>query len=363
MHKIFYTLFLMLALSFWGVEAQTKVEKHTDTGGKKSLGVVYSLPETKIRLHLLVEKKVSTPGIYARFSRQHLGLEAISVARTLYELKGIRLETYGIPDRDKVYHVQFKEGSVAPFVMLTEDGLLCAINTEYTPNEIQPFAEEIRKAEEANVRRSEPSFSPEYLQATSPQKRAEIVAREIHTLREARTSIVSGEAEQSFPDGQALKLALDNINAQERALSELFTGYTTSTLERITIDNLSGDSISNSVAFRFSEMEGVLDKEDLSGEPIYMGVKIEDQAPALTPKEAEKAEKSLKGIVYNRPGRVEITLRRDGKILLQEKVYIAQLGTKEALAPALFNNKKHAPAVIRLTFFPATGALERIYEQ
>ncbi|MDO4789361.1 MAG: DUF4831 family protein [Porphyromonas sp.] len=363
MHKIFYTLFFVLILSFQGLEAQTKVEKHTDVGGKKSPGVVYSLPQTKVRLHLLVEKKVSTPGIYARFSRQHLGLEAISVARTAYELRGVQLEAYGVPDKNKVYHIQFKEGSTAPFVMLTEDGLLCAINTEYTPNKAEPFAEQIRKEEEQKVFRKEPAFSPEYLQATSPQKRAEIAAREIHSLREARTSIVSGEAEQSFPDGQAMKLALDNISTQERALAELFTGYTTSTLERITVDNLSVDSVSNSVAFRFSVMEGVLDKDDLSGEPVYMQVKIEDEAPVLTPKEAEKAEKALKGIVYNRPGRVEITLKRNGKTLLQEKVYIAQLGTKEALAPALFNNKKNAPAVIRLTFFPATGALERIYEQ
>ena len=46
-----------------------------------------------------------------------------------------------------------------------------------------------------------------------------------------------------------------------------------------------------------------------------MNLKAIDRAPVLDPKEAEKKEKSLKGIIYNVPGKASIEISMNKKTL------------------------------------------------
>ena len=140
--------------------------------------------------------------------------------------------------------------------------------------------------------------------AGSVTRQAEVAARQIYKLRETRMDILSGEADNMPPDGEAMKIVLQQLTDQEQALTALFVGEkhrkTTFHETRIVPD----DDLDREVLFRFSEKLGLLDPDDLGGTPIYLSLHAINRAPALDPKEAEKKEKAMKGIIYNVPGKV-----------------------------------------------------------
>ena len=113
------------------------------------------------------------------------------------------------------------------------------------------------------------------------------------------------------------------------------------------------------ILFRFSEHLGVVDADDLGGQPVYMNLKAIERAPQLDPKEAEKKEKSLKGIVYNVPGKAGIEIFTSRKSLYKGEAQITQFGTQEALAPVMFEDKK---APVKVYFYPETVAIKQIIQ-
>ena len=79
----------------------------------------------------------------------------------------------------------------------------------------------------------------------------------------------------------------------------------------------------------------------------------------LDPKEAEKKEKSLKGIVYNVPGKAAVELYSARKTYFKGEAQITEFGTREALAPVMFEDKK---APVKVYFYPETGAIKQIIQ-
>ena len=62
------------------------------------------------------------------------------------------------------------------------------------------------------------------LQSQSSAKRAELAAQRIYELRQSRNDLITGQADQMPPDGEAMKLVMDQIAAQEAALTAMFIG-------------------------------------------------------------------------------------------------------------------------------------------
>ena len=75
--------------------------------------------------------------------------------------------------------------------------------------------------------------------------------------------------------------------------------------------------------------------------------------------EAEKKEKSLKGIIYNVPGKASIEISMNKKTLYKGEAQITQFGTREGLAPIMFEDKK---APVKVYFYPETGAIKQIIQ-
>ena len=78
----------------------------------------------------------------------------------------------------------------------------------------------------------------------------------------------------------------------------------------------------------------------MGGTPVYMNLKATERAPILDAKEAEKKDKSLKGIVYNVPGKASIEILMNKKTLYKGEAQITQFGTREGLAPVMLDDKK-----------------------
>ena len=63
--------------------------------------------------------------------------------------------------------------------------------------------------------------------AGSTAKQAEVAAKQIYRIRESRMNILTGDADNLPPDGEAMKLVIQQLEEQEKALTNLFTGIRT----------------------------------------------------------------------------------------------------------------------------------------
>ena len=98
-----------------------------------------------------------------------------------------------------------------------------------------------------------------------------------------------------------MKLVIEQLEAQEKALTNLFTGIISKETANYDVTIIPNEDLEKEVLFRFSSKLGIVDADDLGGAPIYMNLKTTEKAPVLDPKEAEKKEKAMKGIIYNVP--------------------------------------------------------------
>lgn len=337
--------------------AQTKVVKKS-AAKSNNFGITYSLPKTTLIINAELVKVTSKAGPYYKYAEKYLGVkDAVTEDNVYYELGKLTVENKGIPDPDNTFIVEFKAGTTAPYACLTEEGLICTINAEYENG--TSAAIPAKKNPQGTETADASVYTEELLMAGSVSKQAEVAAKQIYRIRESRMNILTGEADNVPPDGEAMKLVIKQLEDQEKALMNLFVG--TKTLENSVYSTTivpMGD-IEKDVLFRFSRLLGIVKADDLGGTPVYLSLKAIERAPELDPKEAAKKEKSMKGIIYNVPGKAELDITMNKKSLFKGEVQVVQFGTQENLAPVMFEDKK---APVKVFFYPETGAIKQIIQ-
>lgn len=341
---IFSTLLLATTAA-----AQTEVTVGVMNG--KDYGVTYVLPKTEIEFVLQTTKHTYTPGEFSKYADRYLRLNNVSAEPEVYwTLDKIQTRVAGVPDKDNVYFVKLKDKTVAPLMELTQDGIVRSINMPFSGQQDNQSAKPATAAETSIDPRS--FLTEEILMTNSSAKMAELIAKEIYSIRESKNALLRGEADNMPKDGAQLKLMLDNLNQQERAMTEMFSG-TIKDEPKTVIIRLTPKEIKNEVAFRFSKKLGVVAKDDLAGDPYYISI-----TNLNTPDLSNVAEnkKKLEGVAYNVPGRAQVILTQNNKKLFDEELPITQFGTIEYLAPVLFNKS----STVKVLFDTATGGLIKV---
>lgn len=355
-----YRLIVVLVLSFvlWGSSAAQRVERY-NVAALNDNRVVYALPLTKLYLQVELEKVVEHPGELSLYAERFLGsTDAILEPATRFVLNTIKLGAYGVADPDQKYTIDFKRNSTATNVSLTEEGVLVGINCN--TSEVVGLPEGKKAIIKSTDEYSSRMLPPEYIQATTTAAKAQILADEIYRTRESRNLVISGESEQPFADGQALKIAVERLDQRERAFMELFNGTRQKADGIEIVADLSATEEGRRVVARFSEQVGLLPLDDLRGEPIYLDLEIVEQAPPLEERELSRLQKRLeKGITYRVPGLVKATVSFRGERIALQEIPVAQLGSLEALDMVLFTTKgKNASA----EFYTSNGGLKEVRE-
>ncbi|MBO4549442.1 MAG: DUF4831 family protein, partial [Bacteroidaceae bacterium] len=203
-------------------------------------------------------------------------------------------------------------------------------------------------------------MTQEILAAGSTAKMAELCAQEIYDIRDSKNALVRGEAENTPKDGAQLKLMLDQLDKQASVLESLFSGSKQTDTEVFSFFYDPIEETDHEVLFRFSEKLGVLDFENLAGEPVIISVKAMEAIPTAVPNEetAKKRAKMEHGVYYNIPVRTKIKVTYDGQEFVNMETPMAQFGIVEILSNALFDKK----TTTQVTFFQATGGTKDIME-
>ena len=360
MKRIGIFFYIFFAVNF--LSAQTNVLKMSATKST-DFGITYFLPKTVLTVHVNYSKTTKKAAPFARYAEKYLGIKDQAVVfddQIFYTLNTIAVGSKGVVDKDAAYLVEFKSKTTSPFVYLTKDGLICTINAEYLPESINNNKiTTAHPASDLSTMLSHSVYTEEYLRAGSVTKMAEVAAKQIYKLRESRTDLLTGNAENAPRDGEGMKIVLSNLDAQEKALVELFTGTTSVESFDAEFEEEPHSDINKKVLFRFSKYFGIVDADDLSGNPVYINIKNLGNPEPQELFDPKRKTKEPQSIVYNVPGKAMVEVLYGINSMYKNTLSIVQFGSKQILAPSLFDDKK---VPVKIYFYPETGAIKQIIQ-
>ena len=347
----------LMVVAAVGVQAQTEVSEFRP--GVTVDGVNYFLPKTRLRMVIVADKAVTTPGEFAAYSNRYLRLADVpTVESTEWTVRSVDIQALGTPDPSKAYNIKLKAKTSAPLVSLTRDGLLLGVNTSVQPEAEAGLPERVAAP---SPLRGRDFMTQEILSAGSTAKMAQLTAEEIYDIRDSRNALVRGEADNTPKDGAQLRLMLDNLDLQLAALESLFKGQTLTSREVLTLcyEPTAADLQGNRVLVgRFSRRLGLVDADDLSGDPLWLDIEAVGNLPVTTPDaDADRRKAKMEqGLRVNQPALARVTLSLPQRQLATAEVPVCQAGTVEVLSEVLFNKKMET----RVVLHQHTGSVKQV---
>ena len=348
-----------LTIGFLPVAAQGISAPYTP--GITQDAVSYWLPKTKLTITVTTRKSTFKPGEFSRYAERYLRLNNVrNKAEEVWEILSVDISASGIPDNDMLYTLSFPTKGNRPYIELTDQGIISAVNVRTQEEDITGSG--THTPAQATPKRVNPQdyLTEEILMAGSSAKMAELVAKEIYSIRESRNSITRGQADFIPTDGESLKFMLESLNEQEAALTTMFSGTSEIQEQTFTIDVIPDAPVTKQLLFRFSTKLGVLPVDNLAGEPVWIDItdrKIMDNY-ASSAGSAKKTKSNAQFLFYRIPGRATIKVYNNRISYLEHDVQVAQFGTVEVISTTVMGRN----ADTKITFDTTTGAVLKINE-
>lgn len=319
-------------------------------------GAVYFLPRTMLRISVLVEKTVFTPGDFSPYAQRYLRVaDAGQESSTAFRVIGISQTAMPLADTTKVYAVRFDARTAAAHISLSDDGRLLGINIDDASDIVapQPFV----PAEQPTQTNPRQFLGEEVLSCGSTAKMAELIAHEIYDLRENKSLLIKGQADFMPHDGLQMQIMLNELQRHDEALTSLFLGTTRRDTTEHVLWVEANEPVEHQVLFRLSQVHGLVEADDLSGAPYYISIEDITQLPTPEPEGKKKGNKAtVQGIYVNVPGRLRCTLYEGINALQTEEHPAPQFGQVMLLSSNLFNKRYST----RLWVDALTGAMLRL---
>lgn len=332
-------------------------------------GVAYSLPRTGIRVTVKATQEKFYHGPYYQYAEALLGIKnAPSTDSESWAIKDVKIETFSEPDPNQVYKAM---GNAAFLVSLTESGILAGINKEVeSSSEDLVVSDFVEKMSIPSVIFPDLSLNPFYdevsdtlrgttLVPKSLGEKAQEAAHTITKLRKRRFMTLANGYEEQLPDGEAYDIMVDELDDLEDEYVALFIGKSYKETFIYSFDYIPGDNtVSGDVLFRFSDTNGVLQKTDLSGNPIAIDVrKVNELSTAQARVKDSQNTNATANVFYRMPGKAEIQILNGITLMASTRADIAQFGTVAPLPEELLDGS------YQVEFHPKTGAIKSILQK
>jgi hypothetical protein len=349
--------------------------------GLRNYSNIYSLPKTVIRVRVTAERLNYARGPYYQYAQTYLGLEdVIQENKQEWRISDVDFETYPIADTNNLFLIETNDQNKLLQFNFNQDGFLESINEiekignglqQYTPSykepEVaieEPFNEILAKAN-TELSFDDVPVPKEIVNKKSLGEQAAAFANRILTLRDDRAALLVGDGyTQALPVGETMKTMITGIdNIQEKYLS-MFRGKIVKDSFSFTFDFVPDEprKRTQSILFRFSEQNGIVDNSEISGMPII--IEIESYETLKQLEQFKKRQFYLekvtlkneleKGFYYRIPEMGVVRLIQDEKVLKQEQIQIAQYGSIQHLPFKYFDG------TYTIKFFPEMGSLKSI---
>ncbi len=322
--------------------------------------LIYSLPKTTLRITVEAVQLTTRRGPYYQFAERYLGISGVPERNFDQWLIGnIIIESYQEADPDHYYLLETNDRHVTNFFRLGAEGFILPVNQKQLPDlegysmaadarikepvykdlSIHPLVVEETRTVMRMVRQDTAFVNVPVLQRQSVTKNMEARAAEvadlIFELRSNRFKLISGDLDL-FPDGKALEAIIGEFQRQEEEYLSLFTGKVFEKRHSFTFDytpDANGED-DYEILFRFSESEGVLTANDVSGRPVTIEITAEDKTVNLERVSRSPGEQERAGRLYYRvPNAAGVRITEGNSTLASRRVLISQRGNIVSLPP------------------------------
>lgn len=310
--------------------------------------IVYSLPSTSLYFTVEAEKESFTPGPYAKFAQKYLGVAARENGGDTYKIKSVRMTPFIEADPATNYPIIIggSKTATANFLEFTNQGLLMWSDSYSGKSEKFRFASmkdnsifnessatsnltsettTLFKTVQTNGGIERVPVQQTQVVEKSLEKKAEETSALIFKLRAKRLEIITGETDATF-SGEAMKAAVDEINRLETQYLDLFFGKSVFNTQEMSFEVTPSAENQKQmyIAFRISETAGLLPSDNISGRPVVLELKLNEEKPANFSMDLNNSK--VKVIYYRKPEMVTARLTDGSTQLLQARVPIYQLG-------------------------------------
>lgn len=351
-NQSFLLAFLMLLAPLFTPSLMARVYTNvypTTSSDDNPKTVTYCLPKTILNIQVKAECKIMHPGPFYNYAKRYLNsVDIITQESKKWSISSVSTYPRIMPNTSTLFAIEMHPKSTASNILLNEDGILVGVN--FLPKEATNFnnygmkeAQTYSDAVDRKIHSAYNLLGEDALIANSIPKMAEMAARQIYRIRESRATLTQGESE-NMPQEGALRIMLNELDEQEKQLISLFEGYTTysSNEKTYTIDPT--EDVEKQVLFRFSTLKGLVEADDLLGEPYYIDIKgeyiVKDEI--TTPQK----EKTPDGIFYCEPGSAKVTISNGKRVLNENTFCMPQFGVTKSLPAYLFDKKYGTTQVI-----------------
>lgn len=319
--------------------------------------VTYHLPKTAIKVSVMVEKKSYTPGDLCDYAQKFLKKRDVSQEKSVtYRMLSAKMSPMAVPDTSKVYTAHIDQKRNIQKLALSENNILLAINAE---PKAMPAADVFTPARKPAPLDPYKYLNQDILSVGSKMKMASLCAREIYDIRESKNELTRGQAEQMPKDGEQLRIMLNSLDTQETAILQLFEGVTVCDTSVVEIMCVPEKELKDGVLFRFSKFTGVVDPDNLSGDPYLISIINQHSQPEHIMEQGKRAVKDETGLWICLPGKIRVELANSAGTVDVLDVSAAQFGDVENLNEPLFTKKILTSIVLN----PYNGGIEKIDSQ
>ena len=353
MKKIIFILGVLVASS--AMAQSTKVltaEKSND------YGIVYSLPVTALEVEVTASHQVGKKGPYYLYAKKSIGTDkALAEDFEKWQITDVKVRPYGVSDSSTQYLMQLRPGALTS-VTVDGNGMLLAINKEVAASSSpkSDVDKSVEKVKWPTGKEYLDFVDEDFVASKSSAKQAQLLAESLMEVREAKLALTRGTADAMPADGKQMELMLASLGQQEAALTAAFTGSIAS--ETVTRKfTFLPESDGRHILFRLSDFAGFVDADDLSGDPVYIGIETLNEATLPVDAKGEPKKLPKNAVIYNIPGSAQVTIEANGKKLFEKEIQMSQHGMTFGLDPVLFTDKKEPSYAV---FDPVTGALLEI---
>ena len=352
---------------YFGTTAQINVlEAGSDNIPAGAEGMFYTLPQTVIQVDIVVNKIKKVKGPYAEFADQMLGLsQVILVNSTEYELKDIRLTAFNEPDPAKHYFLQLphkQKDRQAVELFLTDEGILTGIGELKTSsgikrnqtNDLSTSIPDIPELASPNVFERmdtvikrisldttiiEQKFFKKTSAAKTPEQKAREASEFVLKLDESMYNLITGYQEVNYEKG-TMEFMYNQMNSMKQDYLELFKGVKSVSSEAFTFYFVAEINDPMETLCRFSISKGILPKSAATGDAIEIqatSLKLTAQMQNDVAKFNNNA-RAAHGLYYRIPDKADVCVKIGGKVLIESKFFINQIGIVTFLPASSFRN-------------------------
>ena len=362
-------LLILLSLFPLGAFSQFIVRKvHDQNVNTSQDGFYYVLPQTVLKIDLLIEKIQQKKGPLSEFTKEYLGTsDFIESNGVSYRLLNVQLDHFAEPDPEQIYYVQFPSdrpkdakpmgfklnllGTLVAFdieggeeTMVTQTDLNQTIIVSDQEDGFGYFAEYnrrkkvdtiIRKITIDTVTIDRFLFKTSWVDKSLKEKANE-AAMQIAKIREARFNLITGYQEVNY--GESMKYMNQQLVLLEKKYLELFLGKELKTVETQAIYFIPSEENNTKVLYKGSD-----------GSVLEVRLTNNGITNNLPAKPLEKQD----NIYYRIPESTLVEITENGTVHYKRKIPVSQYGV---VAAAPLNGT-------RLQFDPKTGSLINIIRE